>query len=69
MEKIIYLAGLTICLFSNLVQAEEPKANIPQCKKCSLRPRPNDQPHQYEYYEDYLKAQRTKGETQDHQPD
>jgi hypothetical protein len=64
MKKNIYLAGLAICLFSGIAQAEESEVNIPQCKKCSLRPRSNDQPNQYEYYEDYLKVQETKGETQ-----
>lgn len=34
-----------------------PNNDLPACKACALRARPNTQPNQYEYYEDYLKAQ------------
>lgn len=58
MKKLVYLAALAACLFSGVVQSQEPG---PKCKRCSLRPAANDQPNQYEFYEDYLKAQEGKG--------
>lgn len=50
--SIIILA----CTAMGILYADETSVNNEECKRCSLRPRPNTQPYQYEYYEDYRKA-------------
>lgn len=59
MLKKSLLFVLLSSAFLGALQADE-QTEAYECKRCSLRPRPNTQPNQYEFYEDYLKAQEQK---------
>lgn len=59
MKNLFIAVACFMCV--GVYAAEETKTTVTtvnnyECKKCSLRPRPNTQPNQYEYYEDYLKS-------------
>lgn len=64
MIRNIYLIALVMGSLAVAGYAEDDDNGVPYCKKCSLRPRPNTQPNQYEYYEDYLKNRDSKEKSQ-----